>query len=88
MYTILAVSDNDKHFANAINEYAKRMRGSMRIVNLPPASGDTREEIIYTETQALLSYIYTNSTKRSHIVVLDISDVSWTTDQWSDTFVL
>ena len=81
MYTILAISDNDKQFGNAIKEYATRMRSTLRIVNLPPASGDTREEIIQTETQALISYIYTNPIKRSHIIVLDSSPVSWTTDQ-------
>jgi hypothetical protein len=36
MVTIIAISDSDKHFTNAINEYAQRMRGSMRLVNLPP----------------------------------------------------
>jgi 23S rRNA pseudoU1915 N3-methylase RlmH len=57
------------------------MRGSMRLVNLPPVWGDSREEIVYTETQSLISYIYTSPVKRSHIVILDASDISWTTDE-------
>ncbi len=36
MYTIISITDSDKHFASAIAEYLKRMGKMVRIVDLKP----------------------------------------------------
>ena len=52
---ILCVSDSDKHFASAIDEYLKRMGKDVEIITLKPEKNWTREQIIAKETDTVIS---------------------------------
>lgn len=51
---ILSVSDSDKHFASAIEEYVKRLGKDVEIQTLKPEKNGTRQQIIGKETEAVI----------------------------------
>ena len=53
-YVILNISDSDKHWANAIWEYTKRLWKSVILENLKPCKNGTRQQIIEKETWEIL----------------------------------
>jgi 23S rRNA (pseudouridine1915-N3)-methyltransferase len=53
-YTIIVVSDSDKHFTSCITEYTKRLGKSCEIVTIKPYKNGTKENIIYHETLAIV----------------------------------
>ncbi len=53
-YTILHVSDSDKHRSEAINEYIKRLWKSMSIDTVKPVKNWTQIQIIQKETENIL----------------------------------
>jgi len=52
--TILCISDSDKQFDTAIQEYTKRLGKSCEIINCKPAKHGTHQQIINTETQTII----------------------------------
>lgn len=54
---IISISDSDKHFGTAIQEYIKRLGNSIECIDLKPSKWSTSAEIIKKETQLLLSEI-------------------------------
>ena len=53
MIYIYAVSDSNKHFSNAIDEYTKRLWKAVTIHYLKPSKKDTADEIIKQEGKVL-----------------------------------
>lgn len=56
---ILAISDSDKHFSVAIEEYIKRLGKNIEIINLKPSKKDNPKEIISQDTDQIISYLDT-----------------------------
>ncbi|HMT01678.1 MAG TPA: 23S rRNA (pseudouridine(1915)-N(3))-methyltransferase RlmH [Candidatus Absconditabacterales bacterium] len=54
---LLCVSDSDKHFQSAIDEYLKRLGKDTEIVTIKPEKNGTREQIIMKETQKISDYL-------------------------------
>jgi len=50
MYTILSISDSDKHFSSAILEYQKRLWKDLKIQNIKPTKHWTQTQIIKQDT--------------------------------------
>lgn len=78
-YAIVHVSDGDKHFATAIQEYYKRMKGVVEVCVKPEKHGNAKQ-IQTKETQKVLEILqkkYADWTK----VLLDIDGESLTTEQ-------
>ena len=51
---ILCISDSDKHFTSAIEEYIKRLDRDLEIVSIKPEKNGSREQIINKETDKLI----------------------------------
>ena len=68
MITILCISDSDKHFSVACEEYVKRLGKSVTIINLKPSKKDTAPEIIKQDTQEIMSKI--NTLKNNQVILL------------------
>ena len=56
-HIVLSISDSDKHFASAIQEYTKRMWKWLDIINIKPTKHASVPEIITKETDALIAKI-------------------------------
>jgi 23S rRNA (pseudouridine1915-N3)-methyltransferase len=52
---IIAVSDSDKHFWEAIQEYIKRMWRNLTIENIKPVKHGTVKQIITKETDTIIA---------------------------------
>lgn len=52
---LICISDSDKHFSSAIDEYSKRMGKSLEIIKLKPVKSLPTKQIIAKETQLVLS---------------------------------
>ena len=72
MYTILSVSDSDKHFDSAIAEYSKRMQKNLTIINLKPSKADHRETAITKDTTTILDRLEKNKEKYDYFILLSI----------------
>ena len=57
MFVILSVSDSDKHFSWAIQEYEKRLFKEVKIENLKPFRWDNQSFVIEKETENIISTI-------------------------------
>lgn len=51
MYTIVAISDSDKHFKEVVKEYEKRLGKQVTIEHCKPVKIWTHEQIIQKETE-------------------------------------
>jgi len=51
---ILNISDSDKHWSEAINEYTKRLWKSISIENIKPVKNGRQSQIIEKETDIIL----------------------------------
>lgn len=58
---VLCISDSDKHFASAIDEYLKRMGKDIEIITIRPEKNGTREQIIAKETDAIIAKLTKNT---------------------------
>lgn len=56
-YIILSISDSDKHFDTAINEYVKRLWKNLKIENVKPTRNGNVEHIIKKDTQNIIDII-------------------------------
>lgn len=57
MFTILSISDSDKHFGSAILEYEKRLWKQLKIENIKPFKAENHTLIIQKETELLLEIL-------------------------------
>ena len=72
MYTILSLSDSDKHFDSAIAEYTKRLPKNLTIINLKPSKADQRETAITKDTDIIIDRLEKNKKNYDHIILLSI----------------
>ena len=66
MHIILNVSDSDKHFSSAIEEYQKRLWKDVSFDTLKPFKDDNHSLVIQKETESVIKTIekkYTNYKK-------------------------
>ena len=57
MFTILSISDSDKHRNSAIQEYEKRLGKFVDIQNIKPSKNGSREQIIQKDTETILQLL-------------------------------
>lgn len=57
MYTILSISDSDKHFSTAITEYTKRLGKLCKIENIKPTKHGSKKQIIAKDTENILTLL-------------------------------
>ena len=72
MYTIVSLSDSDKHFDSALAEYLKRMQKNLTIINLKPSKADQRESAIVKDTDILLERLEKNAKSYDQIIFLSL----------------
>ncbi|HCB51043.1 TPA: hypothetical protein DEP21_00375 [Patescibacteria group bacterium] len=57
MFTILSISDSDKHRNSAIQEYEKRLGKLISIENIKPSKNGTHEQIIQKDTENIIQIL-------------------------------
>ncbi len=57
MFTILNISDSDKHWNAVIEEYTKRLGKSVKIINLKPSKNGTHDQIVAKDTENIIAHI-------------------------------
>jgi 23S rRNA (pseudouridine1915-N3)-methyltransferase len=57
MFTILSISDSDKHRQSVVDEYAKRLWKSVKILNLKPSRNGSVQQIITADTQNIITHL-------------------------------
>lgn len=57
MFTIIAVSDSDKHFASAITEYEKRLWKLVKIELIKPFRDQNQNIVIEKETEKIIEIL-------------------------------
>lgn len=72
MYTILSISDSDKHRKSAIQEYEKRLGKTITIENNKPAKNWTREQIIQKDTENIIQIL--NKKYQQHYKIMMSKD--------------
>ena len=68
---ILCISDSDKHFSSACEEYLKRLGKSCTIQNIKPHKHGTPAQIIQKETQTLLEKLSHKKYSNAQIILLE-----------------
>ncbi len=58
---VLCISDSDKHFASAIDEYLKRLGKDLEIITIKPEKNGTRDQIISKETDKIIEKLSKNT---------------------------
>ncbi len=86
-YTILAVSDSNKHFQTPIDEYLKRLGKSTNLVDLKPHKHGSRDQIIEKETTDLRKKLEIYKSKGFRVVLLVKEGKSLTTEQLHKKYV-
>ena len=86
MYTILSLSDSDKHFDTAIAEYSKRMQKNLTLIDLKPSKADNRELAINKDTDIIMDRHERNKEKYDHFILLSILWIDKTTEDWVRQF--
>ncbi|MCX6822936.1 MAG: 23S rRNA (pseudouridine(1915)-N(3))-methyltransferase RlmH [candidate division SR1 bacterium] len=57
MFTILNISDSDKHRQSVVDEYTKRLGKSIKIINLKPSKNGSVQQIIAADTQNIITHL-------------------------------
>ena len=57
MFTILSISDSDKHRQSVVDEYTKRLWKSVKILNLKPSKNGSVQQIIAADTQNIITHL-------------------------------
>jgi 23S rRNA pseudoU1915 N3-methylase RlmH len=73
MYTILSLSDSDKHFDSALAEYTKRLPKNLTIIDLKPSKADHRETAIIKDTDLIIDWLGRNKDKYDQFILLSIN---------------
>ena len=84
MIKIRAISDSDKHFALAIQEYVKRLGNAVQIINYKSSKKDNPTQIIDEDTSSIVKKLKDEKVKGSYIVLLSKDGKSWDTQQRKD----
>lgn len=58
---VLCISDSDKHFASAIDEYLKRLGKELEIITIKPEKNWSRDQIISKETDKIIEKLSKNT---------------------------
>ncbi len=58
MFTILSISDNDKHRNSAIQEYEKRLGKTITIENIKPSKNGNQKQIIQKDTENIIQILH------------------------------
>lgn len=83
---IICISDSDKHFLTAINEYCKRLGKDIEIITLKPEKNWSHEQIIQKETEKIivsLQKTISEKTPSHHIILLAKEGRSLSTTQFT-----
>ena len=86
MYTILSLSDSDKHFDSALAEYTKRLPKNLTIINLKPSKADHRETAITKDTDIIIDWLAKNNNKHDQFILLSINGKDSPTEDRVKTF--
>ncbi|MFA7284554.1 MAG: hypothetical protein WC004_01890, partial [Candidatus Absconditabacterales bacterium] len=54
MILVWCISDGDKHFVHAIDEYSKRLGKMIQIINHKPSKKDTIAQIVQEDTSYII----------------------------------
>ena len=82
MYTILAISDSDKHFASAVAEYTKRLGKSVDIYDSKPYKHDNPAFVITKETQQIKEILQKKFTQHYKVLLSKSGKDLKTEDLW------
>ena len=65
MFTILSISDSDKHREKVIEEYTKRLGKSVKMLNVKPSKNGNHQQIIAKDTENIITHLqkFSDSTK-------------------------
>jgi 23S rRNA (pseudouridine1915-N3)-methyltransferase len=81
-YTILHISDSDKHWSKAVDEYLKRLRKSITIDTIKPTKNWTQAQIIQKETKIILEKLEKKYSNYSKILLSKSGEQYSTEDLW------
>ncbi len=65
---VISISDSDKHFVTAIDEYCKRLGKDVELITLKPEKNGNRDQIIMKETEKIIDKLST--IKDSYTILL------------------
>lgn len=57
MFTILSISDSDKHREKVVEEYTKRLGRSVKITNIKPSKNGNTHQIIAKDTETVIAHL-------------------------------
>lgn len=77
---LICISDSDKHFAQAIAEYCKRLGTDLQIIDIKPEKNGNRQQIITKETEKLIDALAKH--KDSHRILLAKEGKEYTTENF------
>jgi len=55
MFTILSISDSDKHREKVVEEYTKRLGKSVKIENIKPSRKGNNQQMIQADTENVIA---------------------------------
>jgi 23S rRNA pseudoU1915 N3-methylase RlmH len=55
MFTILSISDSDKHREKIVEEYTKRLGKSVKIENIKPSRKGNNQQMIQADTENIIA---------------------------------
>lgn len=88
MYTILSLSDSDKHFDSAIAEYLKRLQKNLTVIDIKPNKADNRELSIQKDTELIIDWLIKNKDKYDQFILLSINGKDKQTEERVKSFPL
>lgn len=88
MYTILSLTDSDKHFSSALAEYSKRLPRDLTLIDLKPTRADHPEQAKARDTDKLLKRLDKHRDKYDQFILLSIAGKDMTTEKWVRSFPL
>ena len=65
MFTILSISDSDKHRKSVVEEYTKRLGKSVKIVDIKQSKNGKNQQIIDKDTETIIAHLqkFSDTTK-------------------------
>ena len=84
MFTILSISDSDKHFSSAIQEYTKRLGNQITIENLRPFRDENQLLVIEKESEKLIELLHKKYSKYQKILLIKEGKL-WETEKLAET---
>lgn len=81
MYTLISLTDSDKHFDSAITEYHKRLWKNLTCINLKPSKIQNRQQAIKADTEQLTKRIEKHHNNYDQFVLLSLNGKSKSTKE-------